>query len=310
MSSTSSLGSFAIVTDSLCDLPADYLANKGVFLVAHHVRLGDTDYGDLAQIDPVDFYIELASTDAQPRPSQPSPAEFQAAYIEAYKQGYTKIISVHASSMFSGSYHAALTAAREVAHDRDVEVHVFDTFTISAAEGFVVEDLVASRDAGASFTDAIAHARLVAAAAKIAVIPAQGTLISKNKKSEPRFISAVRRFAHSFNTGYEMYSFDDAGQLRRSTSSSRISVLGGEIAREMSIASHSAGAIAYVEICGGMPRTLSDFDKPLDTNEFTKQRLRITNFSCALISRLGLGAVGVAYIPAALLGITVAEPLE
>lgn len=296
-------GSFAIICDSACDLPAEWLEDAGVFVVPMHTRIGTAEYADYLSIDPVDFYIELASSTKEPHTSHPSPAEFSAAYSRALEEGYKTLVSVHSSSALSGSYHAALVAARDAA--KEAEVQVFDTLTISAAFGFVVEDLVRLRDAGKTSEEALSHARLVASAAKIGLIPSQDANISAMGRLKGSIARKLRRFSRSISGAYELLEVDAQGRLQKVASSASISVLGGNLIREMSIASRTAGPMAYVEINAGMPRTLSELTKPFDTNEFAKKRIRICNMSSALAAQFGLGAVGVAYLPAALLGIPV-----
>lgn len=296
-------GQFAIICDSACDLPAEWLEDAGVFVVPLHTRIGSFDYADYVSIDPVDFYIELASSSKVPQTSHPSPAEFAAAYARALEAGYTTLVSVHSSSALTGSYHAALIAARDAA--KEAEVQVFDTLAISAAFGFVVEDLVRLRDAGKTSDEALSHARLVASAAKIGLIPSQDASISSTGKMGNALARRMRRISRSISGASELLEVDAQGRLRKAASSASISVLGGHLIREMSIASRTAGPMAYVEINAGMPRTLAELVKPFDTNEFAKTRIRICNMSSALTAQFGLGAVGVAYLPAALLGIQV-----
>lgn len=135
-----------IVTDSTCDLGPEALAELGVTMVPLKVLFGDTTYLDWIEIQPAEFYRKLADAPLPPKTSQPSPAEFSAAYRDLAEQGCEAIVSIHLSSVLSGTHQSAVLAAA----DSPVPVHVVDTRNVSHAVGLIVKAAVEARDGGAT----------------------------------------------------------------------------------------------------------------------------------------------------------------
>ncbi len=70
----------AIVTDSTCDLSPEELAGLEVTMVPLKVLFGEDTFLDWVEMQPAEFYRKLASAPMLPKTSQPSPADFLAAY--------------------------------------------------------------------------------------------------------------------------------------------------------------------------------------------------------------------------------------
>src|SRR5207248_8114603 len=70
----------AIVLDSTADFPEapERFANWRV--VPLHVRFGDQSFRDYVELTPGQFYARLRTADELPTTSQPTPADFLAAY--------------------------------------------------------------------------------------------------------------------------------------------------------------------------------------------------------------------------------------
>jgi DegV family protein with EDD domain len=117
----------AIVLDSTADFPdaADRFPNWRV--VPLYVRFGDESFRDYVDLEPAEFYRRLRAAERPPTTSQPTPADFLAAYEEL--AGYDRIFSIHLSRRLSGTYESAERAAGE-AGDR---VRTIDSETASAA---------------------------------------------------------------------------------------------------------------------------------------------------------------------------------
>ncbi|MDY2789121.1 MAG: DegV family protein [Atopobium sp.] len=298
---TYNTASYAIVTDTACDLPSEWLAEKNVCAVPMyiHMRRGKTlrDYVDVCVPD---FYITLAQAEGEITTSTPSVEEYKAIYQNLLAQGYDHVISVHASSLLSGSYGTAVVAARAL--DAEDKIIVMDSKTVSAAQGFIVEDLVASRSAGVSFEEAIAHARTVREYSRMYLVPAPGCSIGHNG----RRVTGVRGKTHQLlarmSGTRELFMLDENGGFIRISSGKLLVRLAGAIVREMSVYSHEHGPVAYAEIGSGMPRDLAMVEKPMNTNEFEKRRIRISNVCAAAAVHVGVGAIGVAFVPDGLIG--------
>jgi len=117
----------AIVLDSTADFPEGPSRFPGWRIVPLYVRFGDESYRDYVDISPDEFYARLRSADELPTTSQPTPADFLAAYVEL--AAYERVLSIHLSSKVSGTFASASRAAE----DAGGRVRVIDTATASAA---------------------------------------------------------------------------------------------------------------------------------------------------------------------------------
>jgi DegV family protein with EDD domain len=138
------MGSIALVTDSTAYLPADVVAEQGITVVPLYVNFGDESYRDNVDILPDDFYARLPTAKVMPSTSQPSRGDFATVYQRLADQGATAIISIHISSLLSGTVSSALMARDDVP---DVPIYVVDSLSTSMGLGFMV--LEAARQAAA-----------------------------------------------------------------------------------------------------------------------------------------------------------------
>ena len=91
----------AIVLDSTADFPEGPPAPSWR-IVPLYVRFGAESYRDYVDIGPAEFYARLRTADELPTTSQPTPADFLAAYEEL--AGYERVLSLHLSSKLSGTF--------------------------------------------------------------------------------------------------------------------------------------------------------------------------------------------------------------
>jgi DegV family protein with EDD domain len=133
-----------LVTDSTCDLSPDDLALLGVEMVPLTVHFGDDHYRDWIDIEPTDFYRRLAAARQLPTTSQPSPADFSAAFDRLAQQGRDSVVVLTISSGLSGTYQSASIAAM----DAPIPVHVVDTRRASLAVALLVQAAAEARDSG------------------------------------------------------------------------------------------------------------------------------------------------------------------
>lgn len=149
-----------IVTDSTCDLRPTELESLDVTMVPLTVHFGDEHVRDWLDLTPAEFYPKLAAFPGLPTTSQPSPADFTAAYAALAEAGAEEIVSIHLSAALSGTCESALLAAKT----SPVRVRVVDGKRASHATALIVKAAVEARDAGADA--AAVEARAVEVAAK------------------------------------------------------------------------------------------------------------------------------------------------
>jgi DegV family protein with EDD domain len=133
-----------IVTDSTCDMEPTDLEAIDVKMVPLTVHFGDQHYRDWIDLRPEEFYTKLQAASALPTTSQPSPADFIAAYRELAAAGCEDIVVITLSAALSGTYESAMLAAK----DAPVPIHIVDGRRASQGTALIVQAAVEARDAG------------------------------------------------------------------------------------------------------------------------------------------------------------------
>jgi len=135
-----------IVTDSGCDLNLTDEERKelGVHVVPLTVILGNESFQEGPQFDSPSFYSKLETTGLLPTTSQPSAGVFAELYRTLAKTSES-ILSIHISSGLSGTLNSARAGALEVP---EAKVTFFDTKTLSAGSGWMVEAAARAFHAG------------------------------------------------------------------------------------------------------------------------------------------------------------------
>ena len=123
--------SVAIVTDSTACLPAYRVEQASIRVVPVHVVIDDRTFSE--GVDITSLAVNTALRDGRVvTTSKPNPETFSAVYQDLALHGVTDIISVHLSSELSGTYSAAVVAAREAS----LPVRVVDSRTVGLGLGF------------------------------------------------------------------------------------------------------------------------------------------------------------------------------
>jgi DegV family protein with EDD domain len=135
----------ALVTDSTCDIPADWLKQYQISVVPMTLIFGDEQFQDGIQITAKEFYERLLIDPIHPSTSQPTPEAFIAAFKKAAAAGADEIIAIVISSAMSGTYSSAVQAAQQM----DIPVQVHDSLNNSMGLGWQVMAAVRAREQGA-----------------------------------------------------------------------------------------------------------------------------------------------------------------
>ncbi|MFF4185637.1 DegV family protein [Streptomyces sp. NPDC001691] len=143
----------AIVTDSTAYLPPQTMERHSITAVPLTVVLGDQALEEGTDISARSLALALQKR----RPvttSRPSPEVFAAAYRKVAEAGAAGIVSLHLSAELSGTYDAAVLAAK----DAPVPVRVVDTGMVAMALGFCAVAAAQVADAGGTLDEAVAAA--------------------------------------------------------------------------------------------------------------------------------------------------------
>ncbi|MGW6586605.1 DegV family protein [Streptomyces sp. MCL20-2] len=148
----------AIVTDSTAYLPRPTMERHGITAVPLTVVLGDRALEEGTEISARSLALALQKRHSVTT-SRPSPEVFAAAYRAAAEGGAGAVVSLHLSSEFSGTYDAALLAAK----DAPVPVRVVDTGMVAMALGFCALAAAEAAEAGGGLDEAVSAAEKRAA---------------------------------------------------------------------------------------------------------------------------------------------------
>ncbi|MFB7335270.1 DegV family protein [Streptomyces adustus] len=148
----------AIVTDSTAYLPPRTTERHGITTVPLTVVIGGQAFEEGTEIST----RSLAQALQKRRPvttSRPSPEQFAQTYRRIAESGATDIVSLHLSAELSGTYDAAVVAAREA----PVPVRVVDTGMIAMALGFCALAAARAAESGGTADEAVTAAEKRAA---------------------------------------------------------------------------------------------------------------------------------------------------
>ncbi|HSX98653.1 MAG TPA: DegV family protein [Streptomyces sp.] len=148
----------AIVTDSTAYLPPPAMERHGIIAVPLTVVLGDQALDEGTEISARSLAQALQKRRSVTT-SRPSPELFAETYRKVAESGATGIVSLHLSAEFSGTYDAAVLAAREA----PVPVRVVDTGMVAMALGFCALTAAESAEAGGTVDEAVTAAEKRAA---------------------------------------------------------------------------------------------------------------------------------------------------
>lgn len=169
-----------LVTDSSCDLPESTLAGTHLVRVPLHILFGEESFADGVEITPAQFYQRLATSPVAPKTSQPAVGEYRKVF-ERLLERHEGVVCVTLSSGLSGTYQAALAAAKEVDPER---IRVVDSKGLSVTLGLVMEAVADKAAAGGSLEEVAQAAHEAAQQTKLfAAIPSLETAAKTGRVS-------------------------------------------------------------------------------------------------------------------------------
>jgi DegV family protein with EDD domain len=147
----------ALVTDSTCDIPAEWIEQYQIAVVPLTIIFGSQAYLDGVEMLAAEFYQRLSEGNQHPGTSQPSPAAFLKAYGQAADCGAEEILVITISSAMSGTIESARRAAQEF----NLPVHIMDGKNNSMGLGWQVVAAARARENGGGLEAMQAAARQV-----------------------------------------------------------------------------------------------------------------------------------------------------
>ena len=118
------------------------------------IRFGAEEYTDGVDLSVAEFYEKLASSDALPETSAPSPGAFEAAFRRQAEAGADAVVCINLSEGLSATIQSARNAATAVAGDLDVRV--VDSRSITSGLGTQVRSPPTPRPTAPSADEVVA----------------------------------------------------------------------------------------------------------------------------------------------------------
>jgi len=141
----------AIITDSSCDIPRDYILQHHIFVLPLQVNMPEGQFFDGVDITPDEVYSRMPKV--IPSTSQPSPGHVQQLFERIKEEGYQEAIAVCMSSGLSGTYSVICMCAKEV---EGLVVQAVDSHRLSMALGLLVMQAVEMSEKGHSSREIVA----------------------------------------------------------------------------------------------------------------------------------------------------------
>lgn len=125
----------AIVIDSACDLPQQYLDEHHIHMLPLSIIVNGSHYLDKQTITASQLYRQIKDDKTDVSSSLPSREQIMRLY-EQLLANYEYIVSIHVSSQLSGTYAACKQIADEMNPNK---IHVVDSRTLSGAYALIVK---------------------------------------------------------------------------------------------------------------------------------------------------------------------------
>ena len=152
---------FVIMTDSCCDLPAQFADELGLVVLPLHLLIGEetfANYLDGREIGFKDFYDRVRNG-AMPTTSAVSVGAFEDAMRPILQEG-KDILCLNFSSALSTTYQSAVIASEELqAEFPEAKIRVLDTLSASVGQGLFIYLCAQEKKAGKSIDEVYEYAQ-------------------------------------------------------------------------------------------------------------------------------------------------------
>ena len=128
--------SIALVTDSIADLPKEYIDNKQINVIPVSLTIEDSNYYDKLTISSENFYRFMDELTTYPKSATPNQKQVENFYsfLATY---YDHILVLSVSSKMSGTYNVFKQASKALDNHK-TKIEIIDSRQNSGAEGLLV----------------------------------------------------------------------------------------------------------------------------------------------------------------------------
>lgn len=141
-----------IVTDSVANLPAEIIEEKGIKVIPMKISFGRRTYLEGVDISAGDFYRMVEETEELPVLELPTSGEFCEIFESLQEEGYEGAVCILTSNNIFPSFNAASEARNLM---RPFPVVVVDSHTASMSEGFMVMEAIRAAEEGLTIPEVV-----------------------------------------------------------------------------------------------------------------------------------------------------------
>ncbi len=139
----------ALVTDSSCDLPPEFIEEHQIQVIPFNLSFGNTLFLDKLTITPEQFYSLLKTSREHPKTSQASVATVQSLF-SFLATHYDSVLAFNISDKLSGACAFSRKAAEKIKHKK---ITVIDSRNLSLSLGLIVKRAAEALERGATHED-------------------------------------------------------------------------------------------------------------------------------------------------------------
>ena len=275
----------ALVTDSIADIPADYLLENQIHVLPMNILMGDTSYIDKITLQTKQFFDLDRQTDGRATSSQPTlkTVENLFSFLETR---YEAILVITVAGKLSGTYYTVKEAAKR---NRTIPIEVIDSRQNSAAQGLLVMNANEWIQAGLPFTEIAS--RVVEKREQLKILVSVDDLDPMIQSGRiPQFVGKVAKRVNL----KPIVSLDDFGEGKLSNFAFSRSGNEKKIFRELSKVNEQHTIKRYVIIHANNEEKAKLWGRKL-REQLALSPSYITDSSTVIAMSAGAGSVAVAY---------------
>lgn len=142
---------FAIVVDSVSDLPEELEKKFNIPIVHAKVIIGEKEYLDRIGIERKDLLSQLIHSKEKISTTQPSPMDFDIVFRKELEK-YDHVLFLSVSSVLSATYQNAVISAKKIGKDK---ITCIDTLSVTHGITLIVHHAILRREQGVELLELV-----------------------------------------------------------------------------------------------------------------------------------------------------------
>ncbi len=278
-----------IMTDSACDLNKETISELGIKVLPFTITFGDKSFKETFDKTTFEVYDMMENFDEIPKTAQINAFEFQEAYEEAFKEGYTDIICVSINAKGSGTYNNSVMAKNNFFEENPdaknkINIYNIDSTCYCGFYGYPITEAVKKIKKGDTAESIVAYFKEWFSSATIYAIP----MTLKYAKKSGR-ISAAAAFAGELLGLKPLIEFIDGG-------TATIEKIRGEkniIPRMMAcLEKNMVPQTPYIMICGKSDTLAKELEKEI-SKKYGRKAEAYYHIGAAVAANIGTDVIGI-----------------